>query len=126
MEFRPSITWPQVEVSENGTVRLSDTKEILRPNLNHSMSTSGPTVYVRLGSNYIRQLSLKTLVYEAWVKKKKIVKGEFVEAINGDDLDCRASNLTRGTTYKGKKRTDSKPEQPRYESWMGGDDIYMW
>jgi hypothetical protein len=122
MKFKDSLSYPYLEVSDCGTVRMKDTGEILRALTNHSMSLNGPIVYFRLNGK-TRQIGLRGLVYETWVKGERMKKGEFVQVKNDDEDDCRACNLERAGVRKWNK-TPTEPTE-RYSCWMnGGTELF--
>jgi len=121
IEYRQSLSHPIIEVSRCGKVRMTDTKEACAVNSNHSTSVLGPLVYFRKDKK-IKQLGLRSLVYESFVKEQKLAKGEFVEAIDGNEDNCHASNLRRMTNYKDKPRADKyEHKQDKHDCWFSTD-----
>jgi len=60
-------------------------------------------------------------VYEAHVKQAKIAPNDYVECIDGDENNVRASNLELGSRYrKPVKKKDRKEPKESYECWMNG------
>lgn len=124
MSLKRSISHPELMISENGDIFRMDTGQRLNIIKDHGTTMRGPMIAYREGDR-IKQLSVIRLVFEAHVKKSKIQSSDYVETIDGNDYNVKASNLTYGVRHRTKplkKETKSEP----YSCWLNGnDEVYL-
>lgn len=126
MNLVQSISYPELLVSENGDVYLKETGERVSVSSNHSSCRRGAVVSFRSNGKY-KIISIANIVFEAHVKKSRISTSDFIEFIDGDEFNYKASNLRsvvgRNSRRKPIKReADETSPRPGYSTWMNGND----
>lgn len=118
MTFIQSISHPELMVAEDGTITKDG--KLININKGHSLAIRGPSVaYWYEGK--IKQLSVLRLVYEAHIKKAKIMPNDYVDVIDGDEDNVHVNNLVHGSRYrKGSKNVKRKKEPETYDCWLNG------
>ncbi len=126
IEFRKSPSYPELMIAKDGRCKYVSDDGTIQPAqiiYKHSYSVNGPVIYYRTQKR-TRSLSLRSILFEAWVKGSKISKNDSYEPIDGnhDNLDL--------DNFMGKKRNKHGGIQitrDPYESpWMNGDaELYL-
>lgn len=125
MQLKPSFSYPEILVAECGTLYLRDTGDRLYHQTNHGTSAKGPVAHHKVNGK-VRQIPVRTLVYEAWIKNDKVAKGEYIESRDGDDMNVRASNLYRAKARFDVETKASSRDREGHSCWMNGiDEAYM-
>lgn len=119
--LRRSISYPEVLVSSDGEFFSDLTGQKLDVVENHNYNIRGPVVNLGTAKK-ARMVAAMRMVYEAHIKKERVSRVEFIEAIDGNDNNIKASNLRKFV-----KGISDKKEKSDYDgSWMNGiDGVYL-
>jgi hypothetical protein len=125
MKIVRSISYPELSISDEGDVFDTQTGQRINLKKNHGLSVRGYVITYRIGQRY-KTLSLVNLVYEAHVKRAKITASDYVEFLDGDEYNPKASNLTCFRASQSKKAKPFKREPGEsYSTWMNGhEELY--
>jgi PDZ domain-containing secreted protein len=122
MNLRQSISHPELLIGEDGEVYKNGQR--LNQIQMHASSIKGPIIaYYHDGK--CKHLSVARLVYEAHIKGAKIETSDYIDTLDGDEYNVKASNLTSGPRYRKpakKVKKESKESRPKesYDCWMNG------
>jgi hypothetical protein len=116
-----TFTYPELLVYEDGRVFNTLTNRFSERTFGGTCAIDGPVIYHITASGHSRYLGVKTLVYEAFVKKAKYRNGELVESIDGDPDNVHFTNLRK------RVRKGAFSEMREFEKvygWNGDEEIY--
>jgi hypothetical protein len=121
MNLRQSLSFPELLVGSDGSVYKNGQR--LPLNYNHGTTIRGPVVtYLHNGKG--KQVSVIRLVFEAHVKKAKIEPADYVEFIDGNELNVKADNLVKGRRYSKlpvkKVKKEKQKREEEYSTWLNG------
>ena len=126
IEFRRSPSYPELMIAKNGQCKYVSDDGTIQPAqiiYKHSYSVNGPVVYYRTIKR-TKSLSLRSILFEAWVKGSKISKDDSHEPIDGNHDNLDLDNFMVKKKYK---HRDIQIIKDPYEStWMNGDaELYL-
>lgn len=122
MEIRRSISYPELMVSNLGDVYFYDTGKRINIIRDHGYSTRGFVVAYKYDGRF-KNISVANLVYEAFIKRKKLTRNDYVEFKDSDEFNPRADNLESSMRTARVTKT-KKSNDGEYSTWMGIDEVY--
>lgn len=121
LEPRSSPRYPELMVFRNGKIYDSNTGKILNLVEIHQNSSRGPVAYwSTVDKTYT--LDVLKMVYETYVSGEILTNNWMIDFRDGTDII--PENLKK--TRKHEKNNPTTRPVGEFDSWMGGDEIYMW
>lgn len=126
MSFLPSISHPELLVSNSGEVKYALSGKNIIPQFAHCHLIKGPIITFR-HKKKSRQLSLMNLIFETHIKKEKLTRSEVVRVKDDNYQNMTSSNLEL-VAFKNKDKNYAPPkiETEKFSCWMNGEtEIFL-
>ena len=125
-EFRKSPSYSDLMISKEGKVKyINDNGQLENAQIiyKHSYSINGPVIYYRTKKR-VRSISLRAVLFEAWVKGSKISKNDSHEPIDDNYDNLNLNNFM--VKKKNRHGAIQINRLPTESTWMNGDaELYL-